>query len=107
MNDSSNSPWLKAKVIPSNPTLLITGEELIDLISLRTRFRTACRTIIQTVNAHPSAKRFAEEGLKLEYRESIIACSKDILVILDTSGCATHVEYVAKQTLRAVADRRR
>lgn len=101
-----NSPWLKAKVMPSNPTLLITGEELIDLISLRTRFRTACRTILQSANVHPSATRFASEGLKLEYRESIIACSKDIVVLLEQTGSASHVAYMAKQTLKTIAEGR-
>lgn len=106
MANHFDSPWLKAKVIPSNPKLLVTGEELIDLISLRTRFRTACRTVLQSNPVHPSAKRFAEEGLRLEYRESFVACAKDILVILESSGSASHVAYIAKQTLKTIAEGR-
>lgn len=98
------SPWLKQ--IPSNPKLLIVGEELIDLISLRTRFRTACRTILQSENIHPSAGRFAAEGLKLEYRESIVATARDIVVLLETTGSASHVAYIAKQTLKTISEGR-
>lgn len=98
------SPWLKQ--IPSNPKLLIVGEELIDLISLRTRFRTACRTILQSEGVHPSAGRFAAEGLKLEYRESIVATARDIVVLLETTGSASHVAYIAKQTLKTISEGR-
>lgn len=108
---SFDSPWFKAKAMPSNPIvnkpyMLVTGEDLIDLITLRGRFRIACRTILQAEGVHPSAKRFAEEGLRLEYRESIVACAKDILVILESSSSASHVAYVAKQTLKTITERR-
>lgn len=95
------------KIIPSNPNYLLTGDELLNLIALRTRFRTACRTILATQGTHPSVKRLCSEGHKLEYRESIVKCAGEIIQAMHTNpvACAS-VARIARDTIKTISERR-
>lgn len=94
------------KQIPSNPNFLLQGEELHNLLALRYRFRTALRTILQAEGVHPVARRKAEAGLQLDHRESIVAAAKDIAVLLEQTVSWSSVAYIAKRTIKIIAERR-